>query len=145
MLARGRGGYCFEHNRLFQAVLEQLGFRVTPLIARVRWQVPADVRTGLTHMLLRVDLDGRSWFADVAFGSTTQTAPLEFLLNVPQETPHGVFRIAPAGPDEFSLEFQTAKGWSTVYHTACGRRRPSISRSATGIRPAIRNRCSCPT
>ena len=111
MLARGRGGYCFEHNRLFQAVLEQLGFRVTPLIARVRWQVPADVRT---HMLLRVDLDGRSWFADVAFGSTTQTAPLEFLLNVPQETPHGVFRIAPA-PDEFSLEFQTAKGWSTVY------------------------------
>ena len=61
MLARGRGGYCFEHNRLFQAVLEQLGFRVTPLIARVRWQVPADVRTGLTHMLLRVDLDGRSW------------------------------------------------------------------------------------
>ena len=115
MLARGRGGYCFEHNRLFQAVLEQLGFRVTPLIARVRWQVPADVRTGLTHMLLRVDLDGRSWFADVAFGSTTQTAPLEFLLNVPQETPHGVFRIAPAGPDEFSLEFQTAKGWSTVY------------------------------
>ena len=66
-------------------------------------------------MLLRVDLDGRSWFADVAFGSTTQTAPLEFLLNVPQETPHGVFRIAPAGPDEFSLEFQTAKGWSTVY------------------------------
>ena len=46
MLARGRGGYCFEHNRLFQAVLEQLGFRVTPLIARVRWQVPADVRTG---------------------------------------------------------------------------------------------------
>ena len=115
MLARGRGGYCFEHNRLFQAVLEQLGFRVTPLIARVRWQVPADVRTGLTHMLLRVDLDGRSWLVDVAFGSTTQTAPLEFLLNVPQETPHGVFRIAPVGPDEFSLEFQTAKGWSTVY------------------------------
>ena len=74
MLARGRGGYCFEHNRLFQAVLEQLGFRVTPLIARVRWQVPADVRTGLTHMLLRVDLDGRSWLVDVAFGSTADRA-----------------------------------------------------------------------
>ena len=26
-----------------------------------------------------------------------------------------MFRIAPVGPDEFSLEFQTAKGWSTVY------------------------------
>ena len=26
MLARGRGGYCFEHNRLFQAVLEHWAF-----------------------------------------------------------------------------------------------------------------------
>src|SRR5262249_26564564 len=31
-----RGGYCFEQNTLFQAVLEQLGFRVTALAARVR-------------------------------------------------------------------------------------------------------------
>jgi len=30
-----RGGYCFEHNQLFAAVLERLGFRVTRLIGRV--------------------------------------------------------------------------------------------------------------
>ena len=145
MLARGRGGYCFEHNRLFQAVLEQLGFRVTPLIARVRWQVPADVRTGLTHMLLRVDLDGRSWLVDVAFGSTTQTAPLEFLLNVPQETPHGVFRIAPVGRMNSAWNSRPPRAGARSISTVCGRRRPSTSRSATGTRPAIRNRCSCPT
>ena len=65
-------------------------------------------------MLLRVDLDGRSWFADVAFGSTTQTAPLEFLLSVPQKRrtacsasrrPAG--RVQPGIPDR--------QGWSTVY------------------------------
>lgn len=114
MIARRRGGYCFEHNTLLLAVLRQMGFHVTPLIARVRWQVPAEIHTGLTHMLLRVELEGRSWFADVAFGSTTQTAPLEFLPGIAQTTPHGVFRIALAG-DELSLEFQTSAGWQTVY------------------------------
>src|SRR5262245_42788003 len=32
-----RGGYCFEHNTLFAAVLEQLGFSLTRLAARVRF------------------------------------------------------------------------------------------------------------
>ena len=145
MLARGRGGYCFEHNRLFQAVLEQLGFRVTPLIARVRWQVPADVRTGLTHMLLRVDLDGRSWFADVAFGSTTQTAPLEFLLNVPQKRRTACSASRRPARTSSAWNSRPPRAGARSINTACGRRRPSISRSATGIRPAIRNRCSCPT
>src|SRR5262245_43809073 len=36
LVAGRRGGYCFEHNTLFRAVLEALGFRVTPLSARVR-------------------------------------------------------------------------------------------------------------
>jgi arylamine N-acetyltransferase len=29
MVVAGRGGYCFEHGTLFQAVLEQLGFTIT--------------------------------------------------------------------------------------------------------------------
>ncbi|MDR0214108.1 MAG: arylamine N-acetyltransferase [Comamonas sp.] len=114
MVTNHRGGYCFEHNVLFLAVLKQIGFDVVPLVGRVRWQVPAGVETGLTHMLLRVDLSGRSWFADVAFGSTTQTAPLEFLLNHPQTTPHGIFRIVEIG-SELCLEFQTNMGWQPVY------------------------------
>ena len=32
-----RGGYCFEQNLLFAAVLERLGFSVTLLAARVRF------------------------------------------------------------------------------------------------------------
>ena len=35
-----RGGYCFEHNALLQAVLEALGFKVTSLVARVVWMAP---------------------------------------------------------------------------------------------------------
>jgi N-hydroxyarylamine O-acetyltransferase len=71
-----RGGYCFEQNGLFIAVLRALGFAVTPLIGRVRWQVPADVPAPATHMVIRVDLDGRPWLADVGFGGTGLIAPL---------------------------------------------------------------------
>lgn len=117
LINRRRGGYCFEHNTLLLAVLREIGFQVTPLIARVRWQIPAEVETGLTHMLLCVELEGRSWFVDVAFGSTTQTAPLEFVLDMPQTTPHGTFRIVQTGV-ELGLEFQTRSGWQTVYRYA---------------------------
>src|SRR5688500_1067883 len=33
-----RGGYCFEQNLLFAAVLEAVGFRVSRLAARVRYR-----------------------------------------------------------------------------------------------------------
>ena len=72
-----RGGYCFEHNLLFAAVLEELGFRVTRLAARVRSQ--ATRLLPRTHMLLRVEADDRLWLADVGFGGggLLQPIPLE--------------------------------------------------------------------
>ena len=33
----GRGGYCFEQNLLFRLALQELGFQVTGLAARVLW------------------------------------------------------------------------------------------------------------
>src|SRR5262245_43236005 len=33
-----RGGYCYEHNTFFQAVLRSLGFRVSGLAAIVQWR-----------------------------------------------------------------------------------------------------------
>src|SRR5690606_6183767 len=71
-----RGGYCYEQNLLLMQVLRALGFRVGGLAARVLWNRPKDALTPRTHMLLRIDLDGRTWLADVGFGGLTQTAPL---------------------------------------------------------------------
>lgn len=71
-----RGGYCFEQNTLFQAVLEGLGFRVVPLAARVRAGM-AGVRPR-THMLLRVELDEGPVLADVGFGGDGLVHPLSF-------------------------------------------------------------------
>ncbi|MFP3336047.1 arylamine N-acetyltransferase, partial [Pseudomonas sp. SIMBA_064] len=51
VIGHRRGGYCFELNKLFYTALTHIGFRVTPLIARVRWMRPPDVVTAQTHML----------------------------------------------------------------------------------------------
>jgi N-hydroxyarylamine O-acetyltransferase len=74
LVAARRGGYCFEQNTLFRAVLERLGFRVTSLAARVRAGTTA-VRPR-THMLLRVDLREGPWLADVGFGGDGLLRPL---------------------------------------------------------------------
>jgi N-hydroxyarylamine O-acetyltransferase len=69
-----RGGYCFEQNELFAAVLEHLGFAVTRLAARVR--VGANRVSPRTHMLLRVDVEGAPWLADVGFGGAGILEPV---------------------------------------------------------------------
>jgi N-hydroxyarylamine O-acetyltransferase len=74
-LVRGRrGGYCFEQNTLFKAVLETLGYRVTSLAARVR--VGATGIRPRTHMLLRVDLPEGPFVADVGFGGDGLVHPI---------------------------------------------------------------------
>jgi N-hydroxyarylamine O-acetyltransferase len=73
-LDEGAGGYCFEHNTLFGAVLADLGFTFTSLLARVR-RGPSDgwMRT---HMVLRVVVAGEPWLADVGFGGFGLLEPL---------------------------------------------------------------------
>ncbi len=72
----GRGGYCFEQNLLFAAVLEELGFRLTRLAARVRYGT--DRLLPRTHMALRVEAGGSSWLADVGFGADGVLLPVPF-------------------------------------------------------------------
>jgi N-hydroxyarylamine O-acetyltransferase len=88
-----RGGYCFEQNTLFYSVLHRLGYAVTPLLARVRWQVPDDHRTGLTHMVLRIEIEGRFWLVDVGMGGVGATAPLALDTEAEQSTPHELRRL----------------------------------------------------
>lgn len=66
LVRRRRGGYCFEHNTLFLAVLKAIGFEAIPCEARVR--LGASEVLPRTHMLLVVRLDGASWLCDVGFG-----------------------------------------------------------------------------
>jgi len=66
------GGYCFEQNTLLGAALRELGFDVTTLLGRVG---PPDKRL-LNHMLLRVEIDGEPWIADVGYGGESPLEPI---------------------------------------------------------------------
>lgn len=74
LVRRRRGGYCFEQNGLFLAVLRQVGFEVIPCEARVRRG--ATTLLPRTHMLLLVGLEGRRWLCDVGFGGEGLLHPL---------------------------------------------------------------------
>jgi N-hydroxyarylamine O-acetyltransferase len=68
VVARRRGGFCYELNGLFAALLRALGFDVSLLAAEVcgtagRFSPPFD------HMALLVTLEDR-WLADVGFGDS---------------------------------------------------------------------------
>lgn len=99
----GRGGYCFEHNLIFMHALKALGFTVSGLAARVLWGQPDDAVTARSHMLLRIELGGRTYLADVGFGGLTLTAPLLLEPDLEQPTPHETFRIV-GTPDDLRLQ-----------------------------------------
>ncbi|MFJ3085200.1 arylamine N-acetyltransferase [Streptomyces sp. NPDC086838] len=96
VVARRRGGFCYELNGAFAVLLRALGFRVTLLQARVhgdggRLGIPYD------HMALRVGTDDGTgpWLADVGFGDHARR-PLALDDRGDQEDPGGTFRIASA-------------------------------------------------
>jgi len=93
----GRGGYCFEQNSLLLHVLGALGFSVTPLSARVRVQRPRDFTPTRTHLLLRVDIDGASFLADVGVGGFSLASALRLVPDVTQPTPHEPRRLVREG------------------------------------------------
>ena len=114
LVARRRGGWCFEQNLFFTHALRALGFEVKTLAARVRWNVPAGVTTARSHMLMLVTIDAVRYIADVGFGGLTLSAPLKLEAHVEQATPHEPHRLVPAG-EAFVLEAKVAGEWQALY------------------------------
>lgn len=120
IIGRRRGGYCFEQNSLFARVLTALGFEVTGLWARVRWNLAPDAPAPpRTHQVLKVEVetesDGRqSFLADVGFGGCALTAPMRFAPHHETVTRHDVYRLTPTG-DELRLEVLRKPGFVPVY------------------------------
>ena len=108
-----RGGYCFEQNTLLLHVLESLGFEVRPISARVRLQRPRDFIPPRTHLVLRVELEGESWLADVGIGSLSLTSAIRLHTDAEQATPHEPRRIVREGTKLFH-EARLGDEWTDV-------------------------------
>ena len=69
VVTRRRGGYCFELNAIFMALLEAVGFEAHPAGVRIvmggRSFIPA-----IAHRASIVTIRGKRYYSDVGFGST---------------------------------------------------------------------------
>jgi len=75
VIAQGRGGFCYELNEAFRALLEHLGFAVHRIEARV-WQAAAPMfGAPFDHLALIVSLPEGEFLVDVGYGDSNR-APL---------------------------------------------------------------------
>jgi N-hydroxyarylamine O-acetyltransferase len=89
LVERRRGGFCYELNGAFAALLTALGYRVTMHAARVL--LGPEPGPLFDHLTLRVDL-AEPWLVDVGFGSFCRY-PLRLDERGDQRDPDGTFRV----------------------------------------------------
>ena len=114
VLHEGRGGYCYELNQLFLALLQELGFEARGITGRVVIGGPPDAHTGRTHRLSLVTLDGVRYITDVGFGGMVPSSPLQLDNEAPQATAHEPFRLT-HHQGSYTLWAQVGEEWRGLY------------------------------
>ncbi|MFC6339975.1 arylamine N-acetyltransferase [Pseudomonas sp. CCM 7891] len=114
VLFDGRGGYCYELNQLFLALLQELGFDARGITGRVVMGGPPDALTSRTHRLSLVTVDGVRYISDVGFGGMVPSSPLQLDTEAPQATAHEPYRLS-LKEDKYTLWAQVAGEWRGLY------------------------------
>lgn len=129
-----RGGFCYELNGAFAALLRALGFQVTLLSARVARADGISSSPEFDHLALLVNLlvtssinprvdspnspaaqrtSGHSWLADVGFGDSF-VEPLRLEPHLEQAQIGRVYRLIEV-QGFFHMEVNAGDGWKTQY------------------------------
>ena len=111
IVGRRRGGFCYEANGLFAALLRALGFKVSMLSAEVARE-DGSYSPPFDHMALMVTVDER-WLADVGFGDSF-LEPLLLDEEHEQVQPPDAFRIDRAGDYRIVMR-READEWKPNY------------------------------
>ena len=67
IVMRRRGGYCFELNAIYMALLEAIGFETYPIGVRIFLGINGYI-PAIAHRALIVKIDGKRYYSDVGFG-----------------------------------------------------------------------------
>jgi N-hydroxyarylamine O-acetyltransferase len=108
-----RGGYCFEMNGIFSFVLQEMGFKVTNLLARVT--IDGIHYTTRTHQAILVETEGNKWLADVGFGNDGVIAPLLLEENTEQKQFAHTYRITTHPTLGYVLQKKNEGGYYPLY------------------------------
>lgn len=107
-----RGGFCYEMNGAFAALLQAMGFKVTLLSARVARQ-DGSFGPEFDHLTLRVDLD-RPWLADVGFGDSF-IEPLTLLPGIAQQDAGAIYRVIETSSVFQLQKWEAGNAWKDMY------------------------------
>ena len=108
IVTRRRGGYCFEMNGFFCAILQEMGFPAYGVLTRLS----RDGKTfgGYLHRMNMTEADGVRYICDVGFGGDCFIRPLRLEYDVPQ-TRHGmVYRVVPGTTPGVEYTVQIKRG-----------------------------------
>lgn len=108
-----RGGYCFEMNGIFSLVLQEMGFKVTNLLARVT--IDGIHYTTKTHQAILVETGGNRWLADVGFGNDGMIAPLIFEENTEQRQFAHMYRLITNPTLGYVLQKKAGEHYNSLY------------------------------
>jgi N-hydroxyarylamine O-acetyltransferase len=112
IVARRRGGFCYELNGLFAALLGALGFEVEMLSAEVMNRAGV-FGPEFDHMALLVKLEER-WLADVGFGDSF-VEPLRLDERGEQRQGAKSYRIEDDGDRLILLQKEAGGEWDAQY------------------------------
>jgi N-hydroxyarylamine O-acetyltransferase len=114
IVTRRRGGFCYELNGLFAALLRELGFEVAMLSAQVAG-TGNEFGRDFDHMCLTVALKQERWLADVGFGDSF-VEPLPLVADAEYEQRRSRFRFLRDSRERLVLERALAdKAWQPQY------------------------------
>ena len=132
IVRRRRGGFCYELNRLFAALLAELGFEVSLLAAGVA-RADGGFGPDFDHLALLVEIplahdgeqlasgDGHpttgqqpaAWLVDVGFGDSFRT-PLRLVAGFEQPQDERAYRLERDG-QQWTLWERADAGWQAQY------------------------------
>ena len=113
IVERGRGGFCYEANGLFAALLRALGFRVEMLSAGVA-KAEGGFGPNFDHMALTVTLDEQRWLVDVGFGDSF-VEPLLLDEHGEQRQGKRSYKIVSDGDYLLLMQREDEGEWKTQY------------------------------
>jgi N-hydroxyarylamine O-acetyltransferase len=115
LVHRMRGGYCYEHNLLFAAALQRLGFTVERVLARIG--DPLVKPTPRSHLVLRVRIGEDAWLADAGFGSGSPE-PLPLTDAGTHRQGRWTYRLRRGASGSWQLRELQGEDWQALYTVA---------------------------
>ncbi len=113
IVGKRRGGYCFEHNKLVLAVLQELGFEVRLLMAKVIYN--RDIDVARTHRITLLSLGGEDYIVDAGFGHFGARFPVKLELGLEQDQGDACYRIVTNSKGEYCYQVYKDDAFFTLY------------------------------